>query len=235
MAIGLTEGWINGLAAPGNSSLYRLLGTYVTSPLTWAISAGTKSTLQSAEELKGKKIGVSRIGSGSYVMAFVFADQSGWLSSTQGPEPFEFVKLDTFQGLRDGVNDGTVSAFMWELFTTKKFYDSGNVKQIGSIKTPWPSWLVTGSPRVAEDQVLGVLRAINQGVKYFLENHEESMTLIHEELGYSLDDAEAWSKTVEYPHDIVGVDVGMVEETIQVLRKAGLMKDAPELKGSDMF
>lgn len=232
MAIGLTEGWINGLSIPANTSLYRLVGTYVSSPLTWAISAGINAPIQSSDELKGRKIGVSRIGSGSYVMGYVFADQRGWL--TDSAVPFEFVKLDTFKGLRDGVNDGTVSAFMWEKFTTKKYFDAQEVKQIGSIATPWPSWVITSSSKVSDDQQQGVLRAINEGIKYFWDNHDESMQLIHQELGYSLVDAEAWSKTVEYPSNVVGVDVKMVDETIRVLRKAGLMKEAPKLQGPDI-
>lgn len=116
LAIGLTEGWI---AALGNGAQdFRLVGNYVKSPLCWAISAGaTQTAVNAVEDLKGKRLGVSRIGSGSYVMGFVLAEERGWLE--EGKEPFEFVVLDTFKGLRDGVNGGKAEAFMWEVFTTK--------------------------------------------------------------------------------------------------------------------
>jgi len=39
--------------APGKSDL-RLLGTYVKSPLCWAISTGKNSTFNSVEDLKGQ-------------------------------------------------------------------------------------------------------------------------------------------------------------------------------------
>lgn len=49
-------------AAKQESSAYRLVGTYVDSPLCWAISVGAKSELKDASELKSKRVGVSRIG-----------------------------------------------------------------------------------------------------------------------------------------------------------------------------
>lgn len=237
LAIGLTEGWINGLAA--SPDLYKLVGTYVSSPLCWAVSAGAANdALTSSQQLRGRKMGVSRIGSGSYVMSFVFADQQGWLggaSSTTTGKPFDFVKLDTFKGLRDGVNSGTADAFMWERFTTKKYYDSGEIKNIGHIDTPWPSWLVTASPKVASDTVSRVLSAINKGVEHYRANFDESMEVIYTTLDYSQADAEEWSKTVRFADDVKGVDEGMVQGTIDTLRKAGLMTENESIVAKDMI
>lgn len=116
LAIGLTEGWIAALGA-GNSH-FKLVGKYVSTPLCWAISAGAKQDkINSVSDLKGGKLGISRIGSGSYVMGFVLAEKQGWLKADE--EPFEFKILNDFKRLRDGVNDGTADAFMWEIFTTK--------------------------------------------------------------------------------------------------------------------
>lgn len=116
IAIGLTEGWIAALGA--GSPYFKLVGKYVSTPLCWAISAGAKQTrINSIADLKNGKLGISRIGSGSYVMGFVLAEQQGWLEV--GKEPFDFKILNDFKGLRDGVNNGTADAFMWEIFTTK--------------------------------------------------------------------------------------------------------------------
>ena len=71
VGIGLTEGWVAGLgrkkdAATGEVKKgggYRLLGTYVESPLCWAISTGIgREELKSVQDLKGGKMGVSRFG-----------------------------------------------------------------------------------------------------------------------------------------------------------------------------
>ena len=71
-------------------------------------------------------------------MGFVLADSQGWLSSNS--TPFQTIPLQTFGKLRNGVNDKTVDFFMWEHFTSKRYYDNGEIKRIGEIYTPWPSW-----------------------------------------------------------------------------------------------
>ena len=66
IGIGLTEGWVAGLGkavAEQRDSGYKMVGTYVQTPLCWAISTGAKrEDLKGVEGLKGKKMGVSRIG-----------------------------------------------------------------------------------------------------------------------------------------------------------------------------
>ena len=61
VGIGLTEGWITALGLQKNAG-FKLVGTYVETPLCWAISTGTDREFESVDQLLGKKIGVSRIG-----------------------------------------------------------------------------------------------------------------------------------------------------------------------------
>ncbi|BFZ54273.1 hypothetical protein PYCC9005_001306 [Savitreella phatthalungensis] len=227
VCIGLTEGWINGLGA--NKGLYSLVGTYVTSPLCWAISTGLDAPVHSVNDLRGSKIGVSRIGSGSYVMAYVLADQRGWT------EPFEFVKLDTFANLRKGVNSGEAAAFMWERFTTKKYYDPPHreVRQIGEIYTPWPAWVVTAHKDAPREGVRALLDGLDKGIAHYHTNKDEALDYIAQNLDYSREDAAAWSETVTYPEKVSGVAHSMVDDTIATLRKAGLLNDV-EIQASDI-
>lgn len=62
VGIGLTEGWVAGLGKEGKDAGYKLVGTYVETPLCWAISTGVKRDIERVEQLRGGKIGVSRIG-----------------------------------------------------------------------------------------------------------------------------------------------------------------------------
>ena len=66
IGIGLSEGWIAGLGkaiTEGKDAGFKLIGSYVETPLCWAISTGNKrDDMHAAEDLKGKKVGVSRIG-----------------------------------------------------------------------------------------------------------------------------------------------------------------------------
>ena len=64
IGIGLTEGWVAGLGKAkeeDRDARYKMVGTYVETPLCWAISTGGREDVK-VEALKGKKLGVSRIG-----------------------------------------------------------------------------------------------------------------------------------------------------------------------------
>ena len=66
VGIGLTEGWVAGLGkaqAESKDAGYRMVGTYVETPLCWAISTGAnREDMTGVEGLNGAKMGVSRIG-----------------------------------------------------------------------------------------------------------------------------------------------------------------------------
>jgi ABC-type nitrate/sulfonate/bicarbonate transport system substrate-binding protein len=220
VGIGLTEAWVAGIAKNAAKPPYKIVGEYVKSPLCWAISTGSKRDINEVPQLKGGKIGVSRIGSGSYVMSFVLADQRGWLQ--QGVQPFEFIPLQTFEKLRNGVNDSTVDAFMWEHFTSKKYYDNGEIKRIGEIYTPWASWkIVAREPE--NEQLHQLFEKLNQGIRHFRENQDEAVDYISENLDYSAEDAKEWLKTVDFVNDTSVVTKSDIDKTIEILGKAGVI------------
>jgi len=234
IAIGLTEGFIAGLGK--GQDWFRLVGTYVDTPLCWAISAGRSSNVKSVQDLKKGKLGISRIGSGSYVMGYVLANQEGWLDElAPGEEPFDFKVLHDFKRLRDGVNDGTADAFMWEVFTSKKFYDSGEIRQIGHIYTPWPSWHIVAHTDLSGDgRVSAFLDAVAEGVAYFNAHKDEAVKFISTSslMEYSEEDAKAWLETVKFADEVKKVKLETVEKTIDILKKAGVIKG--EVSGDKM-
>lgn len=225
IGIGLTEGWVAGLGklkdTPTSQLPYRIVGTYVETPLCWAISSGSdRPDITGVEDLKGKKIGVSRIGSGSYVMGFVLADQNGWLKA--GETPFEIVVLDTFKNLRDAVNSKEADFFMWEHFTSKRYYDNKEIKRVGEIYTPWSSWKIVAS-KPEDSSIEEMTKAINKGVEYFLGHQDEAVKYISTELDYSKEDAVEWLKTVKFSGDVRGADEKVIQKTVDILYKAGVL------------
>lgn len=244
VGIGLTEGWVAGLAQPpqqesreqGQRGGYKIVGTYVETPLCWAISTGAKrSGVTDVSELEGKKIGVSRIGSGSYVMGFVLADSRHWLKAAGDP-PFSVVPLQTFAKLREAVNDGTVDFFMWEHFTSKRYYDNGEIKRIGEIYTPWSSWKIVAREGVLEEQkgeLEDMFEKVDLGVRYFEEHQEEAVEYISTELDYSAEDAREWLKTVKFAKRVKGVRGETIRTTVETLKKAGVVEG--EVRVEDMI
>lgn len=67
IAIGLTEGFLSALGNQDNGAGFKLVGTYVETPLCWAISTGAGRELDQAKQLKEKKCGVSRIGRYAFI------------------------------------------------------------------------------------------------------------------------------------------------------------------------
>lgn len=226
VAIGLTEGFVADLGkttAAGKTREYGIVGTYVESPLCWAISTGKqRDDIADLATLKGTKVGVSRIGSGSYVMSFVLADQQGWLAQTA--EPFDVEVIGDFAALRKAVRERGADFFMWEHFTTKHFWDNGELKRIGEIYTPWPSWMICARD-VKDQRVEEMFDKLNQGVKYYSENAEEAVEYISTAMHYSKEDATEWMKGVRFAGDVRGTKVKVIDETVQVLRKAGVLDE----------
>lgn len=235
VAIGLTEAFVASIAN-GNTA-FNVVGTYVQSPLQWAISTGKSRDIHSPSDLAGKRIGVSRIGSGSYVMSFVLGLQHNF------PEPYfsDFPVLHNFQNLRDSVNLNYTDdsgakvdsdAFMWEHFTSKKYYDNGEIRRVGEIYTPWPLWVVTATSEAAENQAVGdFLAAARRGVEYFWGHREEAVAHILTHLNYTAEDARLWMETVEFNRDIGAADIDwerVVVKTSGVLRAAGVITEEPE-------
>ncbi|CAK7203869.1 hypothetical protein SEUCBS139899_006618 [Sporothrix eucalyptigena] len=230
VGIGLTEGWVAGLGKEAaGAGGYQIVGTYVETPLCWAISSGIgRDSITSVADLKGSKIGVSRIGSGSFVMGFVLADQQGWLTEG-GAKPFEdTVVLNTFANLRAAVNSGEADFFMWEHFTSKRYYDNKEIKRVGEIYTPWSSWKIVASTAVVsspdtEAQLQDLFGKLDQGIAHFNANPEESVKYISTALDYSEEDAREWLKTVRFPEHTSGVSKATIENCIGILQKAGVL------------
>ncbi|TFK92669.1 periplasmic binding protein-like II [Polyporus arcularius HHB13444] len=224
VAIALTDPLISGIAK--GSKAYKLVGSYVTTPLNWAVITGKNSKYNSISDLKGTTIGISRYGSGSQTMAYVMALQQGWPTNE-----LKFQVNNDIRGLINSVNDGSTSAFMWEWFTTKPFVDAGEARFIGSVPTPWPSWLIAAHPtRAPADALKPFLATLTTYVRAFdspESRNSADVDFIKEKFGYPEEDIKAWLKTVGYPQDCAAIPRQVILETLDVLLKAGFVQ-SPE-------
>ncbi|KAF8896300.1 periplasmic binding protein-like II [Infundibulicybe gibba] len=223
IAIALTDPLISGLA--NGSTAYRLVGSFVATPLNWAVITGAGSKYGAIADLQGTTLGISRPGSGSQTMAYVMALQQGWPTKA-----LEFQANNDIHGLIDSVNAGTTSAFMWEWFTTKPFADAGVVRFIGSVPTPWPSWLIaahTDTARAPPAAVRAFLHSLDEYTRAFGAEDARagpSVEYIKGTFGYPVADIEAWLKTVSYPPQSAAIPRAVIADTLRVLEQAGVIK-----------
>jgi sulfonate transport system substrate-binding protein len=113
IALGLTEGVVAAVLgnAPNNVAL-RYAGGFVTSPLRWMIATGSsRSDLPSLASVASRggpiRVSVSRLGSGSHLMAYLLALREGW------PIPsLEFIVHRDFRAMRKGAAAAVATRFL---------------------------------------------------------------------------------------------------------------------------
>lgn len=218
MIVALTEGLVKDIA---QGSDLRLLATYVQSPLCWAVSAGAESDVSDLSDLQGTTFGISRYTSGSHLMAYTLAMQEGW-------DPQNDVKFSVegnFQNLRDSVNLGRTEAFMWETFTTKPYHDSGEVRRVGEVYTPWPAFMLAARETTLErdpELVRDVLAGIGDATSYF----HRARYLMPRSVATACDldekDVQKWYEGVNITASSV-IERSAIEKATSVLIKVGVL------------
>eukprot|EP00188_Purpureofilum_apyrenoidigerum_P001834 Plantae.Rhodophyta-Purpureofilum_apyrenoidigerum.ctg20565.p1 GENE.Plantae.Rhodophyta-Purpureofilum_apyrenoidigerum.ctg20565~~Plantae.Rhodophyta-Purpureofilum_apyrenoidigerum.ctg20565.p1 ORF type:complete len:288 (+),score=59.65 Plantae.Rhodophyta-Purpureofilum_apyrenoidigerum.ctg20565:142-1005(+) len=197
-----------------------IVGTFVKSRLRWGIHTGAKSDVLSVEDLRGRKFGISREGSGSHLMASVFARDMKW------PEGVEFVTIGNFEALRQAVNSGKCDAFMWEKFMTKPYHDKGEVRTIGEVPTPWPCFvLATRKDSDKIDELRKVLTQALKNAEQFRRNEDgKSVLEIVDMYGLAHGDAEEWLDEVRYTEpDDCSVSRLALQHAFEALQEANVL------------
>ncbi|MFH6971232.1 substrate-binding domain-containing protein [Flavobacterium petrolei] len=164
IAVILTEGIVKDIVA-GNPS--KIVQVYVESPLIWGIHVAANSNYKTLADLENKKVAISRLGSGSQLMAYVNADNQGWKTDN-----LEFEIVNTIDGAVEALTNGTADYFMWERFMTKPLVDKGIFRRIADCPTPWPCFVIAVREEVLENNpvlVSKILEIINQTTEDFKE------------------------------------------------------------------
>jgi ABC-type nitrate/sulfonate/bicarbonate transport system substrate-binding protein len=134
IAVILTEGIVKDITA-GNPS--KIVQVYVETPLIWGVHVHAQSDYHHFSDLENKKAAISRIGSGSQLMAYVNAKNNDWKTTD-----LTFEIVHTIDGAVAALTQGTADYFMWERFMTKPIVDQGIFRRIGDCPTPWPCFVI---------------------------------------------------------------------------------------------
>ncbi|CDR98833.1 hypothetical protein [Sporisorium scitamineum] len=142
---------------------------------------------------------------------------------------------------------------MWEWYTTKPYVDLGEVRFIGNVPTPWPSWTIAASSNTAlssDDPVSAILpqflTRLQESIRAFANpetrQNGQAKQWIVQHHQYEEEDVESWLNTVrwvgEQTPDPDGLKVPAmgqdtttqtvssetIKETLKVLEKAGVVR-----------
>lgn len=157
IAVILSEGIVKDIVA-GNPA--KIVQIYVDSPLIWGIHVSAQSKFQTLSDLENTKAAISRLGSGSQLMAYVNANNQNWKT-----EKLQFEIVNTIDGAVTALTDRTADYFMWEHFMTKPLVDNGTFRKIADCPTPWPCFVIAVRNEILEKEsetIHAILSIINR-------------------------------------------------------------------------
>ena len=192
IAVILTEGIVKDIIA-GNQS--KIVQVYVQSPLIWGIHVAANSKYQTLSDLENTKVAISRLGSGSQLMAYVNANNQGWETNN-----LKFEIVNTIDGAVESLTNGTSDYFMWERFMTKPLVDKGIFRKIADCPTPWPCFVIAVREEILEKHpkmIDKILEIINTTTSEFKEIPSINKTL-SSRYNLKIEDIDQWLSLTEW-------------------------------------
>jgi Ca3427-like PBP len=225
--VALSEGLAADLSTKGNEA-YRVVAAYTASPLEWGIAvsvARQDGDIKAVSDLEGGVFGVSRLGSGSHLMAALLAHREGWKEAPQ------FKVIGGMAELVAALQDGSIDAFLWETAMLSARHDV--VWQVGSIVTPWPCFLWAARTEVlrnpAKRQVLlNTIGRVRAAAAKFVSDEKAALAEIDRSCSVEPAAGVKWLSTVEFTQgsDVPGERAELVKllgGCLDTLRSVGIL------------
>ena len=217
VAVLLTEGATKDIIS-GNEA--KIVQSYIGSSLIWGIHVDANSAYQNIEDLEGKKVAISRVGSGSQLMAYVNAQNQGW-----DPSSLEFEIVGDINGAIKALKEGRADYFMWEHFTTKPLVDNNTFHRVADCPTPWPCFVIAVKNKVLKFDYADVRKMtdiVNKKSSEIL-NIPGIDKVFAERYGQKIEDIRKWMEITSWSqHQISEEDL---EEVQQQLLKLDLISN----------
>mmetsp|Transcript_32160 Transcript_32160/g.85783 ORF Transcript_32160/g.85783 Transcript_32160/m.85783 type:complete len:211 (-) Transcript_32160:113-745(-) len=182
-------------------------------------------SIEKVEDLDNKIWAISRMGSGSHLMAVLLAEQQGW-----NKENLRFEIVNNLEGAREALREkpeapARANGFLWEKFMTKPLVDQGEFRRVGEIPTPWPCFVVAvRRPFLAQhsEAVRDLLDALRPVTAEFKAGGDASAALVAQTFGQRAEDARTWLDTVQWTVDTARPDA-MLDMVSSTLHRLGLV------------
>ncbi|MFZ1615762.1 MAG: ABC transporter substrate-binding protein [Flavobacteriales bacterium] len=220
MAVLVTEGAVRDILN-GNPS--RIVATYVGSPLHWGVYVGVATDIQVPAELVGKPFAISRVNSGSHLVAMAYARSLGWL-----PGPEDFIVVENMQGAEERMRTTTPVAFLWEVATTSPWEEQGIFRKVDEFRPPWPCFMVVATEKAIHghaDVLQRALETIRAQAAAFA-TRPDAPELVAQRQVISLPAAQRWFKEVKWSTD-GSIDADSLLSVATALRKMDLIEGSP--------
>lgn len=217
VAVLLTEGMTTAIL---NGTKAKMLQFYVATPLTWGVFVNAASSIERMNDVAEKKFAISRIGSGSHLMARVFANEHNY--QLHPDDPFKVVS--DLDGAVKEMRTSKELLFLWEEFTTKHLVDSGEFRMIEKYDTPWPCFVIAARNAVITRKgqaISKMLDIINRRAVQFKQDREGSIELVAQRYGLSIEDATTWFDRTAWQGNLE-MNSNTLQKVVQYLNSLGI-------------
>jgi sulfonate transport system substrate-binding protein len=199
----LTEGAI---AAIVNGAHLRICSLWVQSPLIWGVHVAGRSSAHTIHDFAPVRFAVSRLGSGSHLMAYLLAARDGF---RLGPD--QLVVVGDIEGARGALRENRADVFLWEKYVTSPLVHRGEFRRIDTIDTPWPSFAIAAHVDTVASRTrdLDHLIVVAQRAADRFAKHSNASAQIESRYGLTRRDAGEWlagchfAATTEVPAGLV--------------------------------
>lgn len=227
MAVLVTEGAVCDILKGGP---IRIVSTFVDTPLPWGVHVPAASDLYEPADLKNVPYAISRLGSGSHIMAMLHAEQLGW---RPGPDDLEVVH--NMDGAAARMGQERPAIFLWEKYVTSRYVDAGVMRCVDVVRGDWPGFMIVAHEDhirdhgVAMDRVLAVLakEAASLG------DDPHAVELVMQNAGFGEELALEWLRHVRWR--VARPSATGLEGLVATLRKLSLVPERgpfPEVNGT---
>jgi sulfonate transport system substrate-binding protein len=215
----LTEGAIADIANGNPSIIDRV---YVSSPLIWGIHTGAQSVHADPNANGPIRYAVSRMGSGSHLMALVDRMQRGLDLSEAS-----WVLIQNLDGARTSLQKNESDYFLWEKNMTAPYVYNGELRRIGECPTPWPSVVITISITALKriDDLTGMYHALHKAIQYIKQLPDAAQT-IASVYDLKIEDARDWYARIQWANNET-LSKKDFDYTATALVEAGILKEIP--------
>lgn len=194
MAILLTEGMITDKHAGNTASI---VAHYVKSPLIWGVHKHVANPFQLKNGVTTEtKFAISRLKSGSHLMAYLYAQKFG---VTLNDEQFEIV--NNMNGAAAALEINQADLFLWEKFTTKPLVDQGVFDRVDVCPTPWEPFVIVANQDISNeysDFIELLINWLQERTQLLKSNVESTVNEISDRFDLKKEDAAEWLNNVEW-------------------------------------
>jgi hypothetical protein len=217
LAVVLTESFLKDVE-DGNTA--RMIGFHVRSPLIWGIHLAGKSKINQLDDIHKPIFLISRMGSGSHLMAYVLAQKVGW-----NIEDSSFKIVDNLDGALQKIDPSIPELFLWEKYTTKPWVDTGELKRIGEIPSPWPCFATVATENIMKNfgDLIVELRDLVYQKSFELQRNPSTPSEISIEYQLKIDDVQEWLKQTEWETSNT-ISKIVLEEAMGKMKELGILK-----------